>query len=379
MLLLAALHFLLTLALLARLGRAAWARRHYTLEAAPSLEAAPTLTVVVPARDEEARIGACLSSLLAQDYPRERLRVVLVDDSSQDRTLEIASMLQAQDERLEIVSAPELPRSWTGKNHACHVGAVADPSEWICFVDADTASEPGLLRAAIAYGLDHAVDLVSLSPRQALEGLSERFFLPGIFLQIAASMDFLACNQVEGETAVANGQFLLFRRASYDAFGGHEAVKNQVLEDLAFARGFRAQGLRPRFLFGEAFMTTRMYGSVSEIFFGFSKNLSEILELSHPLAVSLEALQSGLLAWGGLLVLALESQAGGVFSPAGTLAWISQGIHLGIGIGIAREFRIPWIYGLALPAAWSFYALLVLESARRRIQKSRVWKGRTYS
>ena len=116
-----------------------------------STEDAPRVVVIVPARDEEANIGPCLQSLLLQDYPASRLRVLVVDDHSADATLAIVSGFAARDARLAVSQSPPLPPRWIGKSHACWIGArtAAPEAEWLCFIDADVRSKPALLSSAM--------------------------------------------------------------------------------------------------------------------------------------------------------------------------------------------------------------------------------------
>ena len=118
-------------------------------------EQAPRIAVVVPARDEAGNICRCLNSLLAQDYPPGRLRVLVVDDHSTDDTAAIVRRMAASHPQLSLLASPPLPPRWTGKSHACWIGAraAAPDSDWLCFVDADVWGEPALLSSAMSAAL----------------------------------------------------------------------------------------------------------------------------------------------------------------------------------------------------------------------------------
>src|SRR5215469_866678 len=120
----------------------------------------PSLTVVVPARNEAANIDACLRSLVAQQYPTERLRIVVVDDDSQDDTAAIVAAMAAGDSRIRLLSAPALPPGWKGKAHACWYAAHAVPAEteWLCFIDADMRGHPLALASAVQLAQVRSLD-----------------------------------------------------------------------------------------------------------------------------------------------------------------------------------------------------------------------------
>ena len=134
----------------------------------------------MPARDEADNIERCLNSLLAQDYPARRLNVIVVDDHSADDTAAIVRRIAADHPRLSLVQSPPLPPRWTGKSHACWIGArsAAPDTEWLCFIDADVWGESALLSSAVRAAFDRKLDLLSLAPRQQLQSFAERLILP---------------------------------------------------------------------------------------------------------------------------------------------------------------------------------------------------------
>lgn len=371
----AGLYLLVVARFVVGLLRAFRARSRLTLGPLDQLPAdLPPVTVVVPARDEEAGIEACLESILAQEYPRDRLRVVLVDDHSRDRTRELAGALAARHPVLEIREAPDLPPGWTGKNHACRTGSEGARGEWICFLDADTRAAPRLLATTIHHARSRALDLLSMNPFQALESPGERAVLPAVFLVVATTMDFLRIADPDSPVAIANGQFMLFRRSTYEALGGHEAVAPVVHEDLAFARAVKDSGHQLGWIFGDALLTTRMYADLPQIWRGFSKNMGAILGLEGGSAVLGASLRCLVLAWLGPLLLLL-----GRGDPLVCfLAWAGLGTLAGVVLGSLRELRVPLGYVLLAPLGFTFQALLVLESHRREVSGRKVWKGREY-
>lgn len=340
----------------------------------------PAVSVVVPARDEAGTIATCLLSLLEQDYPRERLQVILVDDHSTDGTREIAEALADQHPNLVVTGAPALPAGWTGKNHACAHGAGLATGAWLCFIDADTYAEPDLVRVAVPHAEARGAELFSMNPFQLLASPGERAVLPAVFLGIAAGRDFQRIDDPATPDALANGQFMLFRREAYEALGGHGAVRAEVGEDLAFAALVKGRGMRLAWGFGDDLITVRMYSSIGQVWRGFSKNMAEIMLVEgwgQGLGVA-----ARLLALGWLGPLVLLAAAGGI-GPEAVLATrvagASVGILAGVGLGTLRELRVPLGYLLAMPLGFAFHAALLLASLRRRQQGRREWKGRVYA
>jgi chlorobactene glucosyltransferase len=199
--------------------------------AATAIADAPRISIIVPARNEADNIGRCIASLLAQDYPRDRLRVSVVDDESTDGTGEIVGGLAASDRRLCLLRVGCLPAGWKGKPHACAIGAAAAAraSEWLCFVDADVQAHRNLLRNALAAARERELGLLSLAPRHTLLSAAERLMLPCGHYLLAFSQDLARIQSPECPDAVATGHFMLVRREAYEAVGGHGAVRPVAL------------------------------------------------------------------------------------------------------------------------------------------------------
>ena len=233
------------------------------LAAASPLSAAqaPRVAVIVPARDEEANIGPCLQSLLVQDYPSSRMSVLVVDDHSADATATIVRSIVARDARIALNQSPPLPPRWTGKSHACWIGAraAAPEAEWLCFVDADVRTEPALLSSAMRAARAQRLDLLSLAPRQQLQTFAERLILPCGLILLSFIQDLRQAQARSGRDVTATGQFMLVRRDAYEAVGGHASVSSAICEDLEFARRLKQSGRSVLLMGGEGLISTRMY------------------------------------------------------------------------------------------------------------------------
>lgn len=350
--------------------------------AAPEPEAAKTIAIVVPARDEQQNIKRCLLSLLAQTYPSSRLHLYMVDDHSSDATVAIAAALARDHRQLTVLHSPPLPPRWVGKSHACWIGAqaVASDTEWLCFVDADVWGEPALLAGAVAAADRAGLALLSLTPRQQLRSFAERLVMPcGLYL-LGFSQDLRALQTSDGDEATATGQFLLIRRSAYVAVGGHAAVRDAVCEDLMLTRLVKRSGRPVMLMDGSRVLATRMYTGWSTLWIGVSKNLIDMLGgAGRTLSIALAAI---VLAWAAYLIPALDmwgcarGSADACWALAPGLA--GSAAAFGLHIAGASYFGIPLWYGLLFPLGYTSGAFMALDSIRRRLGGSVSWKGRTY-
>ncbi|MBI1809996.1 MAG: glycosyltransferase [Gemmatimonadetes bacterium] len=234
---------------------------------------APRVTVIVPARDEARNIDGCVRSLLASRYTR--FDVIVVDDHSTDGTGDIARRLAAGDTRVRVLANPALPDGWFGKQWACHNGALAATGELLLFTDADTRHGPELLSRCVNAMRARRADFLSVVGEQTLIGFWEKLLQPHVFALILAK--FGGTETVSRATdpygKIANGQFLLLRRDTYDKAGGHEAVRAHVAEDLRMAQEWCRLGYAVHFVIGLPHLSTRMYESLGEIVRGWGKNV----------------------------------------------------------------------------------------------------------
>lgn len=338
------------------------------------------VSIIVPARNEAINIGACIGSILGTRHPN--IEILVIDDDSRDGTGEIARNLAERDSRIRLIHAEPLPDGWLGKCWACWQGFKAAKGQILVFTDADTRHEPELLPRAVAALRQQRADLVSIMPRQVTASFWERVVLPQVFLLMRMRYpDLRRINRsADPKDAIANGQFLLFNRASYEAIGGHEAVRNEVVEDLRLAQRIVAAGRRLHLAHAEEFMRTRMYRSLSDIIEGWSKNLAAGSRQSVDpwLRPVLPWLLGFVVAgWWLLPPLALLAGLSGNAGPTlhgwGALASLAS---LAFWIMASTAFRIPRIYALAFPLGAAVTAFLLFRSA---FHGNRVrWKGRTY-
>jgi chlorobactene glucosyltransferase len=341
--------------------------------------------VIVPARNEARYIRRCAQALLAQTYPN--LELIVVDDRSTDATPAILAELQAAEpagtQRLRVLRGLPPPAGWAGKAHALWQGAQAARGEWLCFVDADTFAGPELIAAAWTTAEASAADLFSLLTYQRLETFWERVVMPVVFSALAVGFPTEAVNDPARPEAIANGQFILIRRAVYDALGGHAALRGSIVEDKELAERVKRQGYRLLVADGRALAETRMYVSLSEMWEGWTKNIYLGMR-DRP----------GLLAFGGLVAL-----TGALALPAwllAGLAWLARGGRwpaaavsaqaaavwaavVRARARVSREMGLPPAYAFSLPLGALVFAGLMFSSTWRVLTRQGVtWKGRRY-
>ena len=236
------------------------------------------MSVIVPARNEESCLGACLESLVAQSGIA--FEIIVVDDASTDRTRAIAQSFSG----VTVIAPGPLPPRWTGKNNAVTAGVKVARGSWLLFTDADTVHRPGSLARAVAEAEANRADLLSYSPEQDVRTFWEKAIMPVIFAQLADTYPPSKVSQPDSPIAAANGQYLLITKSSYDAVGGHAAVAGDLLEDVALAQLVKQSGRKLLFRFGGDAVRTRMYRTFAQLREGWTKNLALLFPKPGELA-----------------------------------------------------------------------------------------------
>ncbi|MGD0571131.1 MAG: glycosyltransferase [Candidatus Sulfotelmatobacter sp.] len=340
----------------------------------------PTVSAIVPARNEEACLRTCLESLLAQNAVN--LEVIVVDDHSTDRTREIASSMISNSQpqtsaevTLRVIEAGPLPPGWSGKNNAITAGAGVARGEWLLFTDADTIHLPGSLKRAIDEAKRHHAALLSYSPEQIVETFSEKAAMPVIFAELAASFRPSQVSDPNSSAAAANGQYILIAREAYDAVGGHAAIAGELLEDVALARIVKRSGRKIFFRYGADAVRTRMYRSFAQLREGWTRNLAFLFPAPVRLA-ALRAIEFVLIVAG--FAIGIAAALRGDWPPAalaGTLGVILYVLFL----TRIRRAHFRWDANLLALPGLPLFAYLLLRSKRAHANGSVSWKGRTYS
>jgi cellulose synthase/poly-beta-1,6-N-acetylglucosamine synthase-like glycosyltransferase len=333
--------------------------------------ARPQVSVIVPARNEEASIGPCIQSLLEpQGVP---LEIIVVDDQSTDRTREIASSFPC--DRVRVIAAGEVPAGWTGKNNAVAAGSKAARGEWLLFTDADTIHRPGSLARSLEEAKRQHAALLSYSPEQIVKGLWEKAVMPVIFAELAASFRPSQVSNPNSPAAAANGQYILITREAYHAIGGHAAIAASLLEDVALARAVKRSGRKIFFRYGGDAVQTRMYRSFAQLREGWTKNLALLFPSPARLAAQ-RAIE---------FVLIVASVATGLATalrghrPTAALAAMLAIVLYTLFLKRIRRAHFHWDANLLAPLGLPIFSYLLLRSKKVHANGSVPWKGRSYS
>jgi cellulose synthase/poly-beta-1,6-N-acetylglucosamine synthase-like glycosyltransferase len=337
----------------------------------PSLPSAPPrLSVLIPARDEQARIGACLTAVLASRGCE--LEVVVGDDGSTDDTAGVVARMAATDERVRLLRITPPPHGRLGKPNACQQLADAAAHDTLVFVDADVVVAPDGLARTAALLDDAGLDLVSPYPRQITGTTPERLVQPLLQWSWLTFLPLRAAERWAAPTLVAaNGQLLACRRRAYTAAGGHAAVAGEVIEDVALARAFKRSGLVATVADGTQLAQCRMYQGWPELRDGYTKSLWATTRTRAG-----SAGLAAMLAWlyvvppTALVWRLLRARPGAAIAGAGYAAGVAGRIIAARRTG-GSVAGAPW-HPVSVLVALGLLARSHLARHRGRLQ----WKGR---
>lgn len=293
---------------------ASWWMRHVLLSLArpsglrvspvPDAAVADRVSVVIPARNESARLAECVRTVLAQGAVVREL--IIIDDRSEDDTAVVAQAAAQGDVRLRVERIEDLPQGWAGKAHACQRGGELVTAPWVLFADADCRFGPNGLAGAVQYAEQHDVDLLTLWIAADNGSFWEHMLIPLCGALILYWFPPFRANQQSSSLAYANGQFVLVRRERYRAIGGHTCARQTVIEDIPLAQHAKRSGLRLRTALGPEIVAVRMYKSLREIYDGWTRIFIGALQKRWKLLWSVVSLAGGsLLPSIGALLAAL--------------------------------------------------------------------------
>ncbi|BCJ39256.1 hypothetical protein Athai_67590 [Actinocatenispora thailandica] len=317
------------------------------------------VSLLVPARDEAARLPATLPGLLAQAVDE----ILVLDDGSRDGTAAVVAAAAAGDSRLRLVPGRAAPAGWVGKNWACQQLAQAARGDRLVFCDADVHLAPGAVDAVLAEMDRQRAPVLSVFPRQRTGSLGERLTVPLIDEVLLSFLPYPLLRLPVPAAACANGQLMAFDRDGYDRIGGHASVAGELVEDLALARRVRRLGLRLGLALGGEAVQARLYGGYGEAVRGFAKSLrgahfgSRALLLAN-LAGHAVAYTVPWLRWN-------SGRAWRIAAVAGLVERALVNAKTGRG-QYAEVALVPFVAPAVVPA--------VAAALRRRVR----WKGREY-
>jgi chlorobactene glucosyltransferase len=338
---------------------------------------APFISVLIPARDEEANIEACLESLQKQDYPNSE--ILVLDDNSSDNTANIVDRMAAKDNRIQLIRGEPLPEGWAGKPFACYQLARKARGSWLLFTDADTIHAPHMLRSVLALALEFRPSLLSGFPRQLATSLPQKVAIPVLYFVILSWLPLWWFQRSKDpKPSLAIGQFLLFPREEYWRIGGHKAVKSRILEDVWLGIEVNRHGGRHIAVDLSPVVSCHMYQSLGAMWEGFIKWIYSVAVLSPAALVGLMVagyvffLAPFYWLWNDLFVVVAPTDWRPIviFQVATILVmrWI-----------VANHFKEPVVSIFLHPVGFSFLFLAGLHAGLRRVVGNGVrWKKRLY-
>ena len=340
---------------------------------------APLISVIVPACNEQSGIGACLQSVLRQDYPNFEL--IFVNDRSDDNTLAIAESIVQGRGNVRVLSVEDLPSGWTGKCHALDVGAQQASGEWLAFLDADSRLHKSALRECYSEAVRKKVGMITLSPKFVLRTFWEKALQPAFVAMACILFPLGLINDSSSTVASANGMFYLIKRRVYERIGGHRDVKGLAVEDIGIGKRVKAAGMGLLFANGRRVMSTRMYRDFSETVYGWIRILSA--SMNYELSPTIKYLCVHILVSFPVLIAALFiyiPQSNAVAPGTWFLLPITCILVMAVAstlfcsqIGAPKKYSILLIIG-NLMLIWVFLVILKKIILNEPLQ----WRGTTY-
>jgi chlorobactene glucosyltransferase len=333
----------------------------------------PSVSILVPARDEEKNIGKCIRSLLVQDYPN--YEVIVLDDQSSDDTPVILERIRVDNPRLIILAGTPPPEGFTGKNWASAQLAEHTKGDLLLFTDADTVFQPQALREIVRVMVGENADLLTGYPRQAMESWGERLLVPFFLWAVLCFTPlWLAYRLRVPSLSAAVGQMMLFRREAYQKVGGHAALGSVTVEDIALARSIKRVGLRWRVMSIIDLISCRMYLGSQEAFAGFTKNLFAAFDFRLGMFLFVYLWLGALFLHPWIIV------AAKLFGLTPTASYIELALCIGLSVLIwcipYWELKLPLILGLIYPITMIVNEGAAFQSLRYSLSGRLSWKGR---
>jgi len=341
-------------------------------------EPAPLISVLVPARNEEANINGCLESLRQQEYPN--FEILVLDDSSTDGTADIVARIAAEDSRVRLLRGQALPPGWAGKTFACHQLAQEARGSWLLFTDADTVHAASMLRMVLGVALVSRVALISGFPYQRTTSLWQKMAIPILFyFMLLCWMPFWWLQRSRrAMPSVAIGQFLFFSAEEYRSIGGHEAVKSRIVEDVWLGREVSRHHYRQLTLDLSSLVSCQMYREFGSMWDGIARWLYTVASLS---VVSLVGMMAVVLF---LFLAPFLWLAYGLLLTQPDFAWevlvaLQVAIVFLARFLAGRRFSQPKISIVLHPVGILFLVLVAFYASYQYLTGAGVrWKGRVY-
>lgn len=341
----------------------------------------PRVSVIVPARNEEKFIGACLDSLAGQDY--DDYEVIVIDDSSEDGTSDIISKFARMHPNVVPVSARPKPDGWMGKNWACMEGYEKATGDLLLFTDADTKHSKKMISTAVAHLLSLNLDALSVIPRMLTLDVWTRITLPMISTFLHTRFSALNVNDPAKKTGYFFGSFFVLRRGTYEDIGTHEGVRQEIIEDGVLGRKAKEMGHKIRMVRGEH-MIDAIWARDRDTLWNALKRLMVPLYLQNSRTAVGVFVAVAFLLFVPFLVLVVSAVSASDAMSSYVICAASSVASLLIYIGALVEARVGLgirsVYALFAPLGGLVITLGFLAGLLQANKSSSVtWRGRRYS
>ncbi|MCC7527535.1 MAG: glycosyltransferase [Candidatus Melainabacteria bacterium] len=347
-------------------------------------EQLPSISVIVPVRNEETKIARCLESLAGQDYPD--FEIIVIDDKSTDSSGRIIADIAYRFGNIKVIPGRDSRPGWLGKCNALHHGSPHAKGDWLTFSDADTYHHPNSLRDAVGAAINYKADMISFMPVQELYTFGERAIMPTLLGSFLMGDPTNSINNPKSPRSYAYGQYIMVKRTTYDAIGGHEAVKDQILDDISIGRVAKEKGFSVTACDGRPLYMVRMYTNFSELWSGWTKNAFALINCNLAALVGLVILLNVCLLAPFLTLIAavLVPQSVSAVMPQ-TLVWLLLAVQFTCMIvwyvrSTAYYMGLNPLHFFLLPLGSVLVSALYINSACCFLTGRQVkWKGRDYS
>ena len=332
-----------------------------------NLQERPRVSVLIPTRNEESNIGDCIEGFLSQNY--DNFEIHVLDDQSTDRTRTIIEKLNEQHPKVHAIHGKPLPAEWIGKNWACHQLSQHAKGEILIFTDADNRPAPNAITNTVAYMQKLGLGLLSAFPEKVTGTLTEKLVVPVIDMFVYAGLPlWLTYFSRFPSLAAASGLWIAFTREAYQRVGGHQAVSNQIVEDVALSRLAKTRGIRILTTAGTRIVSCRMYHSFSEVWNGFSKNLFGLVRYKTVLFFILTL---------SLWTMCILPYIAVGFAPLRAFAIVAIVMNTAMRIVLALKYRHPFWTSVILHPFGVLLTLMIGINSFFQVKRGRLqWKGR---
>ncbi len=321
------------------------------------------VSILIPARNEKESIGKLLDYILDQDY--HNYEVIVYDDMSRDRTLEIVKSYAERNRKISFIRGIELPEGWLGKNYACHLLSQKAKGSYFLFLDADVIIEKGLIRNALGYFRNDRIALLSIFPQQVMVTPGEKLTVPLMNWILVSLLPLILIEHTSRTSlSAANGQFMLFDAEIYRRNNWHEKVRDHKVEDIEIVKSIKREGYKSKTLLSNGQIKCRMYNSYKGGIEGFSKNVTAFFGNSIILTILFAIITT----FGIFLILF-------TFNYLFITAYIILSLMLRIIVSTLSRQPVLTNILLCVPQQITFIAV-VIKALYNKSVKYGNWKGR---